>query len=66
MKDLTQLTPTQRVLVLSIKRHAPEPQLEKPGIAWDVLIGWLCCAAVTWGSFYLLGHIIVAVLRRLT
>ena len=56
--DLTQLDPMQRVLILSIKRHAPEPQLDKPHIHLDVLVGWLCCGAVTWGGLYLLAQVI--------
>ena len=62
--DLTQLDPMQRAIVLSIKRHAPEPLNDKPGIHTDVLIGWLCCAAVTWGGIYLLAQVIRWALSR--
>ena len=56
--DYTQLDPMQRAIVLSVKRHAPEPQLDKPRLAWDVLIGWLCCAAISWGGLYLVAQVI--------
>ena len=57
MKDLTQLSPYQRALILSCKHDAPE-QLDKPGIHIDIIIGWLCCAAITWGGLYLAAQVI--------
>ena len=63
MKDYTQLTPTQRLLVLSVKRHKPEPRLDKPRIQ----LNWAAFgfALFAWIGVYLLGHIVLAIYRGL-